>query len=91
MNIEVIHDKEKQRFYTFVDSYEALLDYGLDGDTMNFYHTYTPPELRGKGLAKIVVEYAFNYAKKNNLKVIPSCSYVRAFVKRYDEYKDLLA
>ncbi|MCH7770967.1 MAG: N-acetyltransferase [Bacteroidetes bacterium] len=53
--------------------------------------TFTPPKSRGKGIAKIVVEYAFNYAKENNLKVIPTCSYVKAFVKRNDNYKDLLA
>jgi len=91
MEREIKHDREKQKFYTIVDGHEALLDYSLEGNTMNFYHTYTPPELRGKGLAKIVVQFAFNYARENNLKVIPSCSYVQAFVKRYEEYQDLVA
>ena len=91
METEVKHDKENRRFVTIVDGFEALLDYTREEDKINFYHTYTPPQLRGKGIAKIVVEFAFKYARENHLKVIPSCSYVHAFVERYKEYKDLLA
>ena len=92
MDIEVKNDKENKRFIAEVEGYEVLLDYNINGDEINFYHTFTPPQLRGgKGLAKIIVEYAFNYAKEINLKVIPTCSYVQAFVSRNDNYKDLLA
>ena len=91
MDVEVKHDEENKRFVVELDGYEALLDYSIEGNEINFYHTYSPPQLRGKGLAKIIVEYAFNYARENNLKVIPTCSYVRGFISRYDNYKDLLA
>lgn len=91
MEISVKHDKENERFITEVDGFEALLDYKRKGDRIDFYHTYTPPELRGKGIAKVIVEFAFKYASENNLKVIPTCSYVQSFVERYKEYKDLIA
>ena len=90
MDIEVIHDKEKERFVAEVEGYKAYLSYNIFNDKINLSSTFTPPELRGKGIAKIIVEYAFNYAKENNLKVIPTCSYVQAFVERNDNYKDLL-
>ena len=91
MDIEVKHDKENERFVAEVKGDKAYLSYSISDNEINFYRTFTPPESRGKGIAKIVVEYAFNYAKENNLKVIPTCSYVKAFVKRNDNYKDLLA
>ncbi len=91
MEITVKHDKEKERFVTEVEGFEAYLLYNIKDDKIDFYSTYTPPPLRGKGVAKKVVEYAFNYAKENNLKVIPTCSYVQSFVERYKEYQDLLA
>ena len=91
MDIEVKHDKENERFVAEVEGQKAYLSYNIFDDKINFSSTFTPPELRGKGIAKIVVEYAFNYAKKNNLKVIPICSYVQAFVERNNNYKDLLA
>ena len=91
MDIEVKNDKENERFVAEVERHIAYLSYNIFDDKINLSSTFTPPELRGKGIAKIIVEYAFNYAKKNNLKVIPICSYVQAFVERNDNYKDFLA
>ncbi len=91
MDIEVKHDKENERFVAEVEGQKAYLSYNILNDKIDFSSTFTPPELRGNGIAKIIVEYAFNYAKANKLKVIPTCSYVRAFVERNDNYKDLLA
>ena len=91
MNLEVKHDKNSERFVAEVERHEAYLSYNIFNDKINLSSTFTPPELRGKGIARIVVEYAFNYAKENNLRVIPTCSYVQAFVERNDNYKDLLA
>jgi len=91
MDVEVKHDKENERFVTEVDGHKAYLSYNIFDDKIDLTSTFTPPELRGKGVAKIVVEYAFNYAKENNLKVIPTCPYVQGFVEGNDKYKDLLA
>ena len=91
MDIEVKQDKENKRFVAEVEGHTAYLSYNIFNDKINFSSTFTPPEFRGKGIAKIIVEYAFNYAKDNDLKVIPTCSYVQAFVERNDNYKDLLA
>lgn len=91
MDIEVKHDEINKRFVAEIEGYEAYLSYNLINDIIELSYAYTPPEIRGKGIAKIVVEYAFNYAKANNLKVIPTCSYVQAFVEKNDNYKILLA
>jgi predicted GNAT family acetyltransferase len=91
MDIEVKHDKDNERFLAVVEGHKAYLSYSLFADKIDLSYVYTPPELRGKGIAKIVVEYTLNYAKANELKVIPSCSYVQAFVERNDNYNDLLA
>jgi len=91
MDIEVKHDEINKRFVVEIEGYEAYLSYNVFNDIIELSYAYTPPEIRGKGIAKIVVEYAFNYAKANNLKVIPTCSYVQAFVEKNDNYKSLLA
>ena len=91
MNLEVKHDKDSERFVAEVEGHEAYLSYNLFNDKIDLSYTYTPAELRGRGIAKIIVEHALKYAKENNLKVIPTCSYVQAFVERNNNYKDLLA
>jgi len=91
MGTEVIHEKENERFIMYSEGEESFVEYRINADEMNLYHTYTDPGLRGKGLAAQVVRATFEYAKENNLKVVPTCSYVQAFVRRYDEYKELVA
>ena len=90
MEEKVIHDKAKSKFIIVVDGKESLADYTLENKRINLYHTYTHPDLRGKGLAAKVVEAALEYAKNNNLKVIPGCSYVQDFIAKNKRYKELV-
>jgi len=57
---------------------------------LNLIHTYVPNALRGKGIASKIVKVALTYAEENNLKIIPSCSYVAAYIQRHKEYEELL-
>ena len=90
MEEKIIHEKENTRFVIYVDKYEAFVEYNSVEGKLNLYHTYTDPELRGKGLAAQVVRAALEFAKENNLKVVPTCSYVQTFIKRNDEYEELV-
>jgi len=90
METEVIHEKENDRFIIYSEGKESFIEYRLLENEIDLYHTYTDPGLRGKGLAALVVRAAFEFAKENKLKVVPTCSYVQAFVRRYDEYKELV-
>jgi predicted GNAT family acetyltransferase len=87
MEPEVKHDEKKSIFYIELDGEIAYLDYAMRGNKIDLYHTYTPTQLRGKGLAGKIVEFAFNYAKENNLKVIPSCPFIPSFLAKNPEYK----
>ena len=90
MEEKVIHDKDKSQFNISINNKEVYVDYKIEQNKMNLYHTYTNPELRGKGLAAKVVIAAFEYAKKNNLKIEPGCTYVQTFISRHKEYEELL-
>jgi len=88
--MDVIHDIEKQKFYMVVDGLESHLEYARMSSVLNLNHTYVPNELRGKGIAGKIVKAALTYAEENNLKIIPSCSYVADYVQRHREYQSLL-
>ena len=89
--IEVKHDAAGNRFVITQEGNEALLQYRLSSGTIDFYHTFVPEALRGKGLAEKLCLAAFEHAKQQKLKVIPSCSYVSgAYLKRHPEYAALV-
>jgi predicted GNAT family acetyltransferase len=87
---EVINDLQGSRFVLNIDGNEVYVLYAQDKDVIDLYSTYTPHKLRGQGLAEKVVLAAFEYAKETNLKVIPTCWYVRKTLEKHSEYQSLV-
>ena len=83
-------NKEEKRFVIYAEGKEVYVKFEMKNNKMDLDHTYTNPELRGKGLAALVVRAALEFAKGNNLKVIPTCSYVRSFISKNEEYQELV-
>jgi uncharacterized protein len=49
---------------------------------MRIEYVEVSPALRGTGLGRQLVEKAVAFAKENQLKVVPVCSYARAVIHR---------
>lgn len=88
---EVINDLQSSRFLLDVNGKEVYVLYAEDKDTLDLYSTYTPPKLRGQGLAEKVVRAALLYAKEKKLKVIPNCWYVRKFLEKHSEFSSIVS
>lgn len=58
-------------------------------DVMVIEHTFVDESMRNKGLAKKLLDQAVNYARENNFKVEPVCSYAATAFDRYKEYDDV--
>ena len=79
----VRHDEAGHRFVAEVEGHEAVMDYVVvDPSTVDFTHTWTPPELRKRGIAAAVVSTALAWARAEGKRVIPSCWYVRAYLEK---------
>ena len=87
--LEVLHNAEKYRFETWIDTQLSKLDYLLDEDTIVMTHVGVYPEHRGQGVAGKLVEIALKYAEENSLRVVPMCPYVAAYIRRHPQYIDL--
>ena len=74
------------RFFIDLEGKQAELLYRLEDNVMDLYHTFTPEELRGRGLAEQLTQKAFEFAEKNRMKIRPSCSYVQHWLKKYPEW-----
>jgi uncharacterized protein len=83
------HDTERSRFETTVDGQLCVADYRLVDKVMVMTHTYVPPPLEGRGIAAEMVGAAMDYARKNDFKVDPRCSYVAVYMRRHPDTKAL--
>ena len=92
MNIEFrINDKQQGSFFIMQNGRQiAELDFEVKNNVLNAYHTGVRPELEGQGIAGKLFDEMVKYARENNYKVIPSCSYISAkFRRRPDDFQDL--
>lgn len=52
-------------------------------------HTEVSEVLKGKGAGKQLVTAAVDYARKNNLKILPLCPFARSVFERTREFDDV--
>jgi len=87
-----IHDNvAAHRFEMIVDRHAAVATYAIDGNTITFIHTVVPEALRGRGIARELVEFALASARERGLKVMPRCEVFEAYMRKHPETHDLLA
>ena len=87
--IEVRHRPADSRFEATLEGATAVAEYVRAGGTVTMTHTFSPPELRGRGVAEKLVRAALDWAKVEGLRVVPACSYVAKFVERNPDYRAL--
>ena len=79
-------------FFIFGENGDELakLTYRKEGEKLFFESNVVSPELRGQGIAGKLFEAGVKYARENNYKIVPVCSYI---VKKFEggKYDDLKA
>lgn len=86
----VHHNREASRFESREDGQLARCDYRLADGVMLIHHTEVPPAFAGRGIAAALVRAALEHAREQGLRVRPLCSYVRAYLARHPQYRDLI-
>jgi uncharacterized protein len=87
---QVRDNKAEQEFELMVGGGRAIAAYQREGDRIVFTHTEVPPALEGRGVGSRLVRGALDQVRDAGLKVVPQCSFVRAYIQRHPEYRDLL-
>lgn len=84
------NDTAKRRFVVAVEDHKAVSEYMISGPKIIFTHTEVPIALEGNGIGGILAKAALNFAKEQNLKVMPLCPFMASYIKRHPEWKSIL-
>jgi uncharacterized protein len=87
---QVVHNAAEQRFELGVENELCVLNYRRTAKTLVIYHTEVPQPFEGHGLAARMTRAALEFARSENLRVEPNCSYSAAFMRKHPEFNDLL-
>jgi predicted GNAT family acetyltransferase len=91
--MSLIHDRDASRFRLPLEGGdEAYIEYSpLGSTTLDLLHTIVPPEAQGEGVGTRLVEEVLGYAREHNLRIVPSCRFVAAYLEEHPEQADLVA
>lgn len=88
--IKVINNAGRKRFEVRFGEHTAVSEYMRAGDRIIFTHTEVPKEMEGNGIAGKLAREGLEFAREQNLKVMPLCPYVAGYIRRHPEYRELL-
>lgn len=91
MSRAIQHNTSQQRFEWLEDGTLSVLDYELQNGVMAITHTGVPESVGGRGIAGDLAKAALETARANGWSVRPVCSYVASYMRRHENYQDLLA
>ena len=89
--LEVVDNPAARRFEIHIGDEVAFVRYRREANTIAYIHTEVPEALEGHGIAGRLAAHALAYARVHNLRVVPLCPYVAAYIERHPEYNDLIA
>ena len=88
---EARHVEARRRFEIEEEGATGFLTYELREGAIVFTHTIVPEEIEGRGIGGRLAKAGLAHARELGLKVVPQCSFVRAYIERHPEHADLLA
>ncbi len=62
-----------------------------DTDKITIDHTEVHPDEKGKGIGRVLLDKVIEYARENNLKIVPLCPYAKSMFDRDVNIRDILA
>lgn len=90
--MSVIDNAALHRFELEEQGQVAFADYRMRGPRlMEIPHVEAPLALRGTGAAGRLMEGVLTRARERGWRVVPSCPYADAYIRRHGEWLDLLA
>ena len=84
------NEAEKQ-FEMKIESHTAFIEYTMKDDKIYLTHTEVPKELEGHGIGSVLVKKTLQHIKDHNLILVPSCSFVAAYVDKHPEWQSILS
>jgi predicted GNAT family acetyltransferase len=88
--LDVVMNEAERRFEVSLDGQIAFAEYRLVDHGIILPHTVVPEAFEGRGVGSALARAALGYARKQELKVIPLCPFIGAYITKHPEWHDLV-
>lgn len=91
VSVEVRDNRERSRYEALADGELAgYAKYRLYGNRLTIPHTEVEPEHEGEGIGGKLAAFALDDARARGLAVVPLCPFLASYIKRHQEYLDVV-
>lgn len=93
MSATSLHNNtHRRRFELETDGKLSIVEYQhVDDETLALTHTEVDPSLEGHGVGSKLVEGVLQFVEQNNLKIVPLCPFVTAYLKRHPDWNRVVS
>jgi hypothetical protein len=85
-SLQIVHNPAASRFEIDLGEGQfGVVEYDLRDNALTIHHTGVPTAFENQGIAARMTKFALDWAKAEGYKVIPLCSYTRAYMLRHPE------
>ncbi|WP_374942770.1 GNAT family N-acetyltransferase [Sphingomonas sp.] len=88
---EVRDVASRQRYELATPDGPAIAAYERRGDILVLTHTAVPPAQEGHGVASRLIAAVLADVRARDLRIVPSCPFVAAYLDRHPGERDLVA
>ena len=90
-DVRVVDAPEANRYELYLgDELAGFVDYGTQPGLLTALHAEVDSAYEGRGLGSQLVGGMLDDIRARELRVLPVCPFVRAYVERHPEYADLV-
>lgn len=87
--INIEHNTEENIIRAMEDGNEVgNIEYEVGKGVMTITHTRA--HVQGRGLGRILVAAAIDYARSKGMKIIPQCSFAKSLMEIVEEYHNII-
>lgn len=84
---ELINNESKHQYEFHLEGYTPKIEYIINNNSEIFLtHTEVHPALGGRGIGTQLVKKVLEDIKNKELKLVPLCPFVAAYIKRHPEW-----
>jgi len=73
-----------------IESASAKIEYEIRNDQLIILHTEVSEIHKGQGIGKLLVKEVIDYARKQNLSILPLCQFAKKEIEKHEEYQYIL-
>lgn len=89
--VTVIDDPGRSEYVATLDGIEAgVIVYERADGVIDLQHTIVRPEAEGHGVGSTLIRFALDAARQSGERVIPTCPFVRRFLEKHPEQRDVV-